>query len=1701
MYAAGTIFLEVAPSFDGLQNSAKRAVREAFAGVGGDVAKEMAQVEKATSKAGKQAGERYASEFGDRLSKAIKKARGEFDALSTPSSKRGLAAYKDMAATFERLGKVDLSKASSWGGAVTDLRTLSQQSEEFLRSQKDVDAATRAVTRSIRQQADEMDRALQRATSRSGLDSQQEGVLATRAARERAAEEKRAADALAKRIREEEAAWQRLGVIQEKAARENAARDAKIEKDRQDAIQARGRLEDAAYREDAKRISDKEAAWQRLGAVQARALRENTDRDARAAADEAKKAQEAAKLRLQVAQRLKKFTDDQAAAERKAAEDGAKLRLQVAQRLKKLSDDQAAAERKAIEDGAKLQLQVAQRLKKFTDDRLDAQRKAAAEEERAAAKRSAEWQKLGVLQERAGRENVERDDKIRLDVDRKRVDATMRALRNEIKTMSAQLKFEPDVDVAKVQARILQVRAQLEALARMRVHPSIIVDVTSELIALRRLEHQLKEVDRAAGRTSRGMSKLSSVGGAANAVRLFSGALLGIVTLGPLLIPMLAGVASGILGIGAAAASVLAGIGVLVLAFSGIAGAVGAMNDLARAQRTAAAGGANQRAALADQQRQISDARSLADAQRDLARARRDSAQSLVDAAQRIREAERGLADAQGQVLSAQLRLNDARAQAVRDLEDMNNQLAMARLNERSAEFAVEEASVHLNVVLEDDQATQREKDVAQLQYEQAVQRLKEQRTETARLEVDTKRANDAGVEGSEQVLNAKQAIIDATAGVANAERSLAESREDFAAAQVQAAERVADAEENLRRTHEDIAIGAAQAAVATDALATETNKLDEAMRSLSPAGQAFATFLFGLKPLLDQLRFAAQEGFLPGLQSGMQLIVDTYGPGMVRFVEDVSRALGDAAQAAADMFATPWWQDFFGYIADIAPDVIRQVNDIGLDLLTFAAAVFKAFAPLGEVILASFGQMAEGWAEWAMGLEDSDGFRSFVEYVQQAWPKVSELLGNLFELLIKVVVALEPYADRLLDVFIALTDWMLRLDDDTFAQIVQGVALLITVLQVASGLVAGVSGILLLFGSQVGVVVTAIVAAVAALAAFAIESESFREAIETVWGAIQEAIDVVVSWVRDDAIPALQELWGNMTDGAKGVAEDDSWNVIKSVIDGIRTAMDLAGMVFSTVWDWISWGFENVLVPVFQFAWAIIEPILRLFGGMFDVAWQIISRVVNMISQLFTYVFAPIFEAWWNTKVKPILEAFSGFWEEHVAPKISAFLDWFAPAWNGILDMLRTPIRLGIEWVINKGLIGAFNWIAERVPGMSKIDEVTIPAALQPGGVAPGSRGNGAAKAYGAYAGGTSQVLPGYTPGRDVHRFYSPTAGVLDLSGGEGIARPEIVAAIGADRWNAANAAAKSGNTGRALGYLGGYAEGGILGTLGDAWDAIVRGAKNVWGSISQALADPGAFLRGVIKTAVGAIPGLNGFDGPMAEAVAGVATKPVDALTGWIRSLFGAGSEGGGAKPVPGAGVGYQAMTQMLGAMGLPGARVTSSVRPGAKVAGYGVQSFHALGRAIDIAGPNMMGIFNALDAAYGGRSQELLYTPAGARQILRGGRRGNTSGVTAANHYSHVHWAMADGGIVPTLYDTGGDVPPGLSIVANKTRKPEATVTNQFIEDVKSMSRTSGPVVDARGATFGADAGDIADELQRRRRDEMVLAGVYDENLGVF
>lgn len=91
-----------------------------------------------------------------------------------------------------------------------------------------------------------------------------------------------------------------------------------------------------------------------------------------------------------------------------------------------------------------------------------------------------------------------------------------------------------------------------------------------------------------------------------------------------------------------------------------------------------------------------------------------------------------------------------------------------------------------------------------------------------------------------------------------------------------------------------------------------------------------------------------------------------------------------------------------------------------------------------------------------------------------------------------------------------------------------------------------------------------------------------------------------------------------------------------------------------------------------------------------------------------------------------------------------------------------------------------------------------------------------------------TGGVLPGYTPGQDVHDFYSATGGHLGLSGGEAIMRPEFTRAVGGkagvDRLN------REAMHGRISAHSDHFADGGVFPSFGFAKGGTLMDAAMWW-------------------------------------------------------------------------------------------------------------------------------------------------------------------------------------------------------------------------------------------------------------------------------
>jgi hypothetical protein len=145
-----------------------------------------------------------------------------------------------------------------------------------------------------------------------------------------------------------------------------------------------------------------------------------------------------------------------------------------------------------------------------------------------------------------------------------------------------------------------------------------------------------------------------------------------------------------------------------------------------------------------------------------------------------------------------------------------------------------------------------------------------------------------------------------------------------------------------------------------------------------------------------------------------------------------------------------------------------------------------------------------------------------------------------------------------------------------------------------------------------------------------------------------------------------------------------------------------------------------------------------------------------------------------------------------------------------------------------------------------------------------------------------------------------------------------------------------------------------------------------------------------------------------------------------------------------------------------------IISTFRPGARTAASGSVSFHALNRAVDLTGPNMLRIWQALTDT---SPTELIYSRAPMYKSRRGWRPiGQLDSITRANHYSHVHAA----------YDKGGYLMPGTTVATNRTGQPErvvgpaevmvVTLSRESVRALAAELRSNPPVVSVQDIRTG-------------------------------
>lgn len=505
---------------------------------------------------------------------------------------------------------------------------------------------------------------------------------------------------------------------------------------------------------------------------------------------------------------------------------------------------------------------------------------------------------------------------------------------------------------------------------------------------------------------------------------------------------------------------------------------------------------------------------------------------------------------------------------------------------------------------------------------------------------------------------------------------------------------------------------------------------------------------------------------------------------------------------------------------------------------------------------------------------------------------------------------------------------------------------------------------------------------------------------------AAQWAWENVLKPAWDAIAVAAQWLWANVLSPVFGWIAA-GWGLL---LDGINWAWQ---NILKPAWDAISaaanWLWTNVLMPVFGWiaaGWsAQINAMSWAWNNILRPAWDAISAAAQW---LWNNILRPVFDAigigW-----RALMDGLNWVWQNILKPVFDAIgwaLDlvgqafdrtatWVRDTWDKIKEYARAPIQFVIDVVYNNGIRPVWNGIA-GVFGLGKLDEVRL-------------------------AGGG--VLPGYAPGVDsIPAMLSP---------GEAVLTPEATRAIGPGNILALNAAL----SGRKPGSTGGH------GVAHFAGGGIVDGLAAVAGWI------PG--VGGAIRTLRDFLAGGGQGGGMWRDLTLSIPRKAVEAITEWFKSDSG----GYGAVPVANVGGGVQRWSglvlQALAMLGQPAEYLGITLRRMQQESG---------------GNPNI-GNYWDINAKRGTPSMGLMQVIGPTFARYRDPRAANNILDPLANILASMRYALARYGSLPAAYnrpggyDEGGLLPPGDSLVWNRTGRPEPVLTAEQWDTVRRYLPTEG------------------------------------------
>ncbi|AHL70868.1 hypothetical protein BW16_05525 [Bacillus pumilus] len=452
-------------------------------------------------------------------------------------------------------------------------------------------------------------------------------------------------------------------------------------------------------------------------------------------------------------------------------------------------------------------------------------------------------------------------------------------------------------------------------------------------------------------------------------------------------------------------------------------------------------------------------------------------------------------------------------------------------------------------------------------------------------------------------------------------------------------------------------------------------------------AGQAFVTF-----------------GNIAGnvMRTVMNLIV-AFGPLGNDMAASMEKATASWAKWAAGLSSSQRFQDFVAYTRENGPKILKVITNFSGAL----RRLFAAFGPMSADMLTSLVDMTARFREWAGSVQNTEGFKNFIAYIEKTGPTVWSTLGQISRTIINLLVGMAPLGKTILEnvnSFLKFSNATMEANP-IIGQLIAGFLSTIGVVRALTPMIVSFSTLFLKWQDIVAIA-TKVGSAIKLIGTvFGVVSKIFMaNPILLAIAAIGTAVFLVIKY-WEPISKFFIDLWNKITSFTQ-----NSWNGIMTFLKVLWSGIK---KVASSVWGGIKGFITGVWNGIKKAATTIWNGIKTYFTTVFKIYKTIFTTVWNTIKKVATAV--------WNGLKNTASSVWNGI-KSFFSTVLGGIKNFFVNNWNKIKSTTTTVFNtvktfIGSVWnkikstVANvvggiwKAVSGKFNDIKNTVG--SKMNDV----------------------------------------------------------------------------------------------------------------------------------------------------------------------------------------------------------------------------------------------------------------------------------------------------------------------------------------------------------------------------------------------------------